>query len=125
VTRSAGASSLRVQPKGPAKSAKYHQLAIRARRFCPVCGFLFGPFMGRTSADSGDALVTWGGVFNVLGLIDTLFQTDLVNTLEIALVGGDAAPSVSAEEMLAGVRCGSERAQSGNEVRGIISAVGT
>jgi hypothetical protein len=38
----------------------------------------------------------------VLGPTETPFQTDLVNTLEIALVGGGAPESVSAEEMLAG-----------------------
>ena len=46
--------------------------------------------------------MTWGAVVNVLGSTGTPFQTDLVNTLEIALVGGDAPESVTAEEMLAG-----------------------
>jgi hypothetical protein len=38
----------------------------------------------------------------VLGPTDTPFQTDVVNTLEVALVGGEAPESVTAEEMLAG-----------------------
>ena len=39
---------------------------------------------------------------NGLGATNTPFQTDLVNTLEVALVGGDAPESVTAEEMLEG-----------------------
>ncbi len=53
------------------------------------------------AADTALAAVTWGAAVNVLGPTATPFQTDLVNTLEIALVGGDAPESVTAEEMLA------------------------
>jgi hypothetical protein len=54
------------------------------------------------AADTALAAVTWGTVVNVLGPTDTPFQTDLVNTLEIALVGGDPPEAVTAAEMLAG-----------------------
>ena len=54
------------------------------------------------AADTALAAVTWGAVVNVLGPTDTPFQTDLVNTLEIALVGGEPPESVTTEEMLAG-----------------------
>ena len=44
----------------------------------------------------------WGAVVNVLGATETPYQTDLVNTLEIALVGGDPPELVTASEMLVG-----------------------
>jgi hypothetical protein len=55
-----------------------------------------------TATDTALAAVTWGAVVNVLGSTDTPFQTDPVNTLEIALVAGGPPESVTAEEMLAG-----------------------
>jgi hypothetical protein len=54
------------------------------------------------AADTALAAVTWGAVVNVLDPTATPFQTDLVNALEIALVGGDAPNTVTSAEMLAG-----------------------
>jgi hypothetical protein len=54
------------------------------------------------AADTALSAVTWGAVVNALAPTETPFQTDLVNTLEIALVGGDAPVSVVTQEMLAG-----------------------
>jgi hypothetical protein len=47
------------------------------------------------AVDTALSAVTWGAVVNVLGPTDTPFPTDLANTLEIALVGGEAPESTN------------------------------
>jgi hypothetical protein len=47
------------------------------------------------AVDTALSVVPWGDVVNVLGPTDTPFPTDLANTLEIALVGGEAPESTN------------------------------